>query len=251
MYKSIFIREIKNMNYKNTILVSVGISVLLFTMSLGQIFSIVPDTKGIGAIVNAINANAIYQAEFQSKLITYAFLIPGLLFFFYLGFPYLLSSYKTEKDTKNLFHLFITPLEVKNIVLTIAAFSTCLNLIPAVFVLVVNIIAFSVLGMNAVVNIGVLLGIILTFSIFIFSISFLVNTIFWVTNCSQIVYNICRVALLVGMCGIFLMMGQSVNFTALLSASTFGIVILLSVIFIVASNILSKAISKEKAFLND
>ncbi len=255
MYKSIFIREVKNLNYKGMILASVGLSVSLFMVSLGQIFMMRTqyglDATGISALATAICENAILHADFQQKVITYALLIPCLLFFFYLGFPYLLTSYKTEKDTKNLFHLFITPLDVKNIILTIAGFATCTILVPSLFILGVNWVAFSAIGMHKVVDFGVLIGTFFALVVLIFGISYLVSSIFWVTNCSKIVYNICRVSILGGMCSVYLMIGQNINFSALLTTKTFATVVLASGIFVITGNILSKNISKEKAFLQD
>ncbi len=255
MYRSIFIRELKNMNYKSTAVAALGLSVVLFIISLGQVF-MVREAHSINAIelsalVEIINENIVYQMDFQYRLIAYALLIPCMLFFFYLGFPYLLTSYNTEKDTKNLFHLFITPLDIKNIILTIAIFSTFIVIVPSLIILLVNWVAFITMGISGAYNFKVLIATLLSLTLLIFSISYLVTTIFWVTNCNKIVYNICRVTLLFGMCSIYLLVGKSFDFPALLNVQTFILVALLSTIFIFISSLLTKFVSKEKAFVKD
>jgi hypothetical protein len=255
MLNYIILKEFKSIKFKSTLLIIVLSAIFLFTVSLGQIFILKSENnitvKGLKEIVNIINQTKAYTLEFQSRVTIYALMVPFLLYFFYLGFPYLLGYYNQEKMSKNLQHLLITPLKIKDIIVATATFGTLNCVIPAVIILLINSAIFIALGLNNIINIVVLLLALFFMTIITFTLLYFFNSILWITNCSKIVYNICRVFLVFGMCTVFILMGRKFELSILLNKQVMVVTAGLSLLFYLAGSIIGRFISKERIFLCD
>lgn len=255
MYKSIIIRELKRLKYK-TIFATLSLTiVILFAINLFQLTELNIgynlNLKNIRQVIQLLNEDAYRITEFQNKLISYSFLVPVFLYFFYIGFPNILKIYKSEKITKNMYHLLITPFSISGIIRSVSFFTTIITLVPSLIIFLIISLIFKGFGVGDLINEYYLVLSIFVSTFMIFAISFLLTSILWLTNCNNIVYMICRISIVFGMSSIYILIGQKVDFTRVLTGKAILIELVLAVIIVLISEITCKFISKEKIFLSE
>lgn len=255
MYKNIIYREFKKIKYKQLVIIFVLLTIFLLQISIFKLLNLNAEynlnTKNLENIISAINTKDELNIIFQAKIITYSFLAPIFIYFFYLGFPNLLQIYKDEKNSKNMYHLLTTPCSIKGIVRSISCFATIITIIPSILELILVSIIFKCLGVYHIINLHYLIVSFIIFIAAIYAISFLITSILWITNCNKFVYFMCKFFILLGMFSLYIVLGKDSNLSFLFSYKFLTLSIISSIFTIMIGENISSHISKEKIFLSE